>query len=98
MCFEPHVFVCACVQDSADTGGPDQCERRQSEQLPRGPHGKDHLCQRRKGDVTLKMCLVSFCLCSHIFSQHMLYSAAALLPASGPGGNGMGHQALEHRD
>lgn len=47
-----------CVQDGADAGGADQCERRQFEQLPRGPHGKDHVRQRRKGDVAFKTRLV----------------------------------------
>lgn len=27
-------FLCLHIQDSADTGGSDQCERRQSEQPP----------------------------------------------------------------
>lgn len=38
-----------CDQDGAHTGGYDQCERYQSEQLPRGSHGQDHLRQRWQG-------------------------------------------------
>lgn len=44
-------FVWLCVQDGADTRGSDQCERYQSEQLPRRSHGQDHLCQRWEGEA-----------------------------------------------
>lgn len=61
------ILLRVCVQDGADAGGADQRERRQFEQLPRGPHGKDHLRQRREGDVAFKTHLVGrhFCLPPH---------------------------------
>lgn len=50
-------FLCLHIQDSTDTGGFDQCERRQSEQPPRGSHGQDHICQCQQGKAAFKILL-----------------------------------------
>uniref|UniRef100_A0AAQ6A964 PRELI/MSF1 domain-containing protein n=1 Tax=Amphiprion ocellaris TaxID=80972 RepID=A0AAQ6A964_AMPOC len=42
-------FELKSTNDGADTGGSDQCERHQSEQLPGGSHGQNHICERQQG-------------------------------------------------
>lgn len=54
--FNSDCNLCFCnwLQDCADTRGSNQCERCQSEQLPRGSHGQDHLCQCQQGNAAWK--------------------------------------------
>lgn len=59
--------MCLRVQDRAHPGGSNQCERCQSEQLPRGSHGQDYLYQRWQGEAALRIsrCAV---MAQHLFS------------------------------